>query len=195
MSKYNIYLDLNLQNSVVKKLNQEQKLLICAASASLPSSGPNDNQNNKKNFIAILASAMLATSGVAIVIESNEKFLRKEWSKDMLKTGVETLVLGGLNKLRQAAPFGIRGSVNRDIINALCSVYDIIEPYSNVIICIIKGDDIEEIVFEALKSIDNKYSTSFSGVTFFEIKSVNNVSRPFGTYDKVERVVKIKDIL
>lgn len=62
--QYKINLDLYLQYSVQNKLNKEQKLVICAAAASLPSGNPSDDENNRKILIALLASAFLATSGV-----------------------------------------------------------------------------------------------------------------------------------
>lgn len=220
--KYNIDLNFYIHYKEVNKLNVEQKLVICAAAASIPPSGdPNKDENNRKILIALLVSVLLASSGVAIVvytgssgllptlfievgstginhciktIKNNEKFLWREWSNEMLQSGVETLVLGVLNKCRQTVPIRIRGIVNNNIINAICSIYDAIEPFSNVIICLTKTDDIEEIVMEIFKSIDEKYSTSFSGFTLFEVKIVDRNQRrldgPFSPYTRIERVVK-----
>ena len=126
-------------------------------------------------------------------IQNNEKFLWKEWSSEMIQTGIETIVLYGLNKLRHK-PFKIKGKVTKDVINALCQVYDIIEPFSNVIICFCKTNDYNEIGLEILKSIDEKYSTNFTGLTVFEVKSVNksleNLNGPFSPYTKIEKEIK-----
>ncbi|RNA06185.1 hypothetical protein BpHYR1_021420 [Brachionus plicatilis] len=225
---------------MIQKLDQEKKLIICAAAASLPPSDPdndpsdpsdpndpnddpkNDSENIKKILIALLASALLTSTGVSIVvysnssvllptifiesgingikhcastIQKNEKFEWKEWSYKIASAAFETLVIGAANKFRQTVAFKIKGQVSKDIINALCNIYHIIEPFSNVIICIIKQNDIEEIAFEALKSIDEEYSSIiFSVLTVFETKIVNkkaiNLDSPFGPYKKIEKVMK-----